>query len=106
MPKYQCVQYSICPRADACEEIEIKLGDSFQCGRTPADLKCREQLIEVRGNLSPKLKSALVAVPIAALLGVGAWMLIGSSKGDGKRQPQANVEQLLTDVWPWLKNTQ
>lgn len=101
MPKYQCAQYGLCPRADSCEEFLIKPGDSFQCARSSPDPNCREKLEEVGGKgLSPKLRLVLIAVPVALLISIGAWMLIGPGG-----QPKATVEQLLTDVWPWLKNT-
>ena len=92
MAKYQCIQFGICPRADACEEIEIKPGETFECPRH--DPKCREQLMEIRGGkFSPKLKMALIAVPIVLLLGFGAWAMLGSKKPAS----QASVEQMLTD---------
>jgi hypothetical protein len=107
MPKYQCVQFGLCSRADACEEFEIKAGDSFQCARGSPDPGCREQLVEIRGGrLPPQAKMAIIAVPIAAVLGLCAWMLIGLSEADAQHKARANVEQLLIDVWPWLKSTQ
>jgi hypothetical protein len=107
MAKYQCTQLSVCPRADACEEIEIKPGVSFQCGRNPPDPKCREQLLEIRGRrLSPKLRILLIAILFSVLLGSGAWMMMGFSKTADQRKSEANAEQLLIDVWPWLKSAQ
>lgn len=104
MPKYQCIKFGQCSLADAGKDIEIGEGDSFQCGCTPADPKCRENLeLVTGGTVSPTLKLVLVAVPIAALLAFGAWRLIG---GGGQPQPPASVEQLLTDVWPWLRAPQ
>jgi hypothetical protein len=101
MPKYQCVQFGLCPRADACEEIVIKPGDSFQCARSSPDPKCREQLEEVRGR-KPRLNLVLIAVPVALLLGIGAWIFMGTGSPPSSK---ASVEQLLVEVWPWLKNT-
>jgi hypothetical protein len=103
MPKYQCAQLGRqCPRAQTGEEFEIKPGASFQCALSSPDPQCREKLLEVRGRkLSPKLKLALVAVPVA-VLGVGAWFFLGAGPNSS---PKTGVEQLLIEVWPWLKNT-
>lgn len=92
MAKFLCVQFGICPRADACEQISLKPGDNHNCPRN--DPKCREQLVEIGGGLPRIVKIGLIAVPVAAVIAFGVWSLVGPSK---------TVEQLLTDVWPWLK---
>ena len=96
MPRYQCVQFGSCPRADACEQIEIKSNGLFKCPRK--DPSCRQQLVELRSE--PGLRIALISLPVAALIGLGVWLMILTMC---RVPPQPTVEQLLTDVWPWLK---
>jgi hypothetical protein len=92
MPQYQCIQFGNCPRADACEKIEIKSDDVFECPR--GDPGCRQLLVELRRP--PKAKIALIGLPLAVVIGLGVWICI-----------QANnpppVQKLLTEIWPWLE---
>ena len=96
MPRYQCVQFGSCPRADACEKIEIKSNRLFKCPRK--DPSCRQQLVELRSE--PGLRIALISVTVAALIGLGVWRLWPPP--DHIKPP--TVEQLLTEVWPWLRS--
>lgn len=112
MPRYQCVQFGSCPKADACEKIEIKSNELFKCPRK--DPSCRQQLVELRSWLEkarqsiqdPKpgrpsgLRIALISVTVAALIGLGVWRLWPPP--DHIKPP--TVEQLLTEVWPWLRS--
>lgn len=100
MPKFQCVQFGICPRADACEEIQIDEGVAFECARK--DPKCREQLVEIHAKKGWK-KVALIALPVVVVIALTAWWLNREPSQTSTSKSQTSVEQLLTDVWPWLK---
>lgn len=71
----------------------------FKCPRN--DPKCREQLVEVGGSGTLK-RLALIGLPILAVLGALIWWMWGTPESPSKPSEQ-NVEQMLTDVWPWLK---
>ena len=95
MPRYQCVQFGICQRADANEEFEIKPGETCQCPRN--DPHCQGQLIVLE---KPKKRWPLYVGPgviAAALVGLGLWH-------EMKPVPKPTPEQLLIEVWPWLKH--
>lgn len=104
MDKHQCVQFGVCPRADSGECFQVNA--DFKCGRNPEDPDCQNKLEELRdtGGKSLALK---VGLPAALLLivGVAMFFLLGKD-GDSKPSPaaqQPTAEELLQEVWPWLK---
>lgn len=104
MAKHQCVQFGVCPRADSGECFEVNA--DFKCGRNPEDPDCHSKLEEVQdaGGKGLALKVGIPAV-LLLLVGVALFFLLGN---DGGSQPtpaaqQPTAEELLKEVWPWLK---
>jgi hypothetical protein len=96
MPRYQCIQFGQCVKADASEAIEIPPGAESKCPQ------CGQKLEEVNGGgkfpVSPKI--VLIAVSVVLVLGGVIWFFLSGEPNPSG--PQA-VESALTDVWPWLK---
>ena len=96
MPKYLCIQFGQCGKADAGEEIEILEGAEPKCPQ------CGQKLEEAGKKGFPRgARIALVAVPAAALLCGLLWFVL--ARGPEKAGPQ-KVEDALAEVWPWLRD--
>lgn len=104
MAKHQCVQFGVCPRADRGECFEVNA--DFKCGRNPEDPDCHSKLEEVQNSGGKGLVLKIV-IPAALVLvvGVALFFLLGQDV-ESKSSPEAQqptVEELLQEVWPWLK---
>lgn len=87
--------------ADACTKIEIRPGESSECPRN--DPGCREKLVKLQG---PGLRSRVVKLAIiflAALTISGGVKILCDYLYRPPALPKPTVNQLLTDVWPWLE---
>lgn len=105
MSKHQCVQFGVCPRADSGECFEVNA--DFKCGRSPEDLDCQTKLEEVSGGGGGKGIALKVGIPAALFVVVGVTLfLVYGRDGEPQADPSSakpTVEELLQEVWPWLK---
>jgi hypothetical protein len=96
MPRYLCIQFGQCSKADNNEEIEIPAGAEPKCSQ------CGHMLEAVsegrKWPVSPKI-TLISAAAIVVIVGV-VWFV--ASREPELKGPQA-VEAALLEVWPWLK---
>ena len=98
MPKYQCIQFGVCPKADACEQFEIGGTPAFECPRK--DPLCSSRLVEIKSGGIPRGLIAALAIVALLAIGGGAWYYFSRApKGP------AAIQQQLMEVWPWLNKT-
>jgi hypothetical protein len=106
MAKHQCVQFGVCPRADSGECFEVNA--DFRCARNPEDPECRNKLEAVEGGRSGGKLSLKLGIPAVLLVVVGVAIFFatrepGQSKGAPPAKTPPTVEELLKEVWPWLR---
>lgn len=105
MAKNQCVQFGVCPRANSGECFEVN--SDFKCGRNPEDPDCQNKLEEVQtaGGKGLALK---VGIPLVLLvvIGAGLFFVLKSDENPSSPSPEQKptAEELLQEVWPWLKS--
>jgi hypothetical protein len=88
--------------ADACTKIEIRPGESFECPRN--DPGCREKLVEIQegGLLFRVVKFAIIFLAVLLTIS-GGVKILWDHRYHPPEPPKPTVNQLLTDVWPWLE---
>jgi hypothetical protein len=105
MAKYQCVQFGVCPRADNGECFEVN--SDFRCGRSPEDPDCQSKLEDVQkaGSNGLALKVGIPLV-LLAVVGTGLFFVLNSEENPNSPSPEQKptAEELLQEVWPWLKS--
>jgi hypothetical protein len=104
MTKHQCVQFGVCSRADSGECFEVN--SDFKCGRNPEDPDCQSKLegLEAGGSKGLAFK---IGIPVILLVAIGGSILFLMGNRDNANPPspeqKPTVEELLQQVWPWLK---
>lgn len=106
MAKHQCVQFGVCPRADRGECFEVNA--DFRCERDPEDPDCQSKLEEVGGSSGRRGLLLKMGIPAVLLVIVGVAIFFatresGQSKGNPSPASSPSVEELLKEVWPWLR---
>lgn len=85
---YRCTQYGECDKADNRELIGLEAGEEPVCP------ECAKPLTTFTERKPPvKLIIGIAGIAVVIVAAILLWP-----------HPSASVEQLLTDVWPWLNS--
>ncbi len=98
-PKYRCVNYGECEKADAREKFEIAPGAEPVCPECDRPLRLEAGVGGGGGKGLPKP----LLLGLAALILIGGGIAAVVALKSYSEPEEISVEAALQEVWPWLK---